>query len=87
MTKTIIYRLSMIITSCILLSGCGGGPYVPFASEYAITVHGNMGRAIDMAIRHCNSHGKGMKLVETQTRTSGYVVTEIHTFMCTNDLD
>ena len=35
-----------------------------------------------MVIKHCEKHGKGMKLVSSRIINS---LEELHTFMCTND--
>ncbi len=77
------------------LAGCGGPgkPKIHFASENSIALKYSAwdltptvtAEALDMAISHCASHGKGMKLVSSNA-VSMYTSEEIHTFMCTNDL-
>ena len=88
-----MHRLILIIC-LVLLSGCStpSKPVIHYASENSIAIkyqaYGAIpavtAQAIDMAIEHCNKHGKGMKLVGSHD--SVYTHTEIHTFMCTNDL-
>ena len=41
--------------------------------------------AIDMAIKHCASYGKGMKLVSSNA-VSPYLTEEIHTFICDENI-
>ena len=78
---------------------CSGGLWrsgqtqIHFASENSIALKYSAwdltptvtAEALDMAISHCASHGKGMKLVSSNA-VSMYTSEEIHTFMCTNDL-
>jgi len=83
------------ILSVFALIGCSAPskPVIHYASENSIaikyhaydTVPTVTAEAIDMAIQHCNQHGKGMKLVSSNA-ANGFTTEEIHTFMCTNDL-
>ena len=77
------------------LAGCGGPgkPKIHFASENSIALKYSAwdltpsvtAETLDMAISHCASHGKGMKLISSNA-VSIYTSEEIHTFMFTNDL-
>lgn len=78
------------------LSACMGPskPQIHFASENSISLKYSAygfnptvtAEALDMAISHCASHGKGMKLVTSNAMDGGLTAREMHTFMCTNDL-
>lgn len=78
------------------LTGCMGPskPQIHFASENSISLKYSAygfnptvtAEALDMAISHCASHGKGMKLVTSNAMDGGLTAREMHTFMCTNDL-
>jgi hypothetical protein len=67
-------------------------PEVHFASENSIAIKYSAydivptvtAEALDMAIKHCEKHGKGMKLVSSGALNS-LTTQELHTFMCTND--
>ena len=67
-------------------------PEVRYASENSIEiVYSAYGaqptltaEAIDMAIKHCEEQGKGMKHVSSAAANE-FTAKEIHTFMCTND--
>jgi hypothetical protein len=67
-------------------------PIIHFASENSIALKYSAydalptvtAEALDMAVKHCEKHGKGMKLVSSNAANL-YTTTEIHTFMCTND--
>lgn len=68
-----------------------GPPQVQFASENSIAITYSAyhdfvptitAEALDMVIKHCEKHGKGMKLVSSRIINS---LEELHTFMCTND--
>ena len=77
------------------LSACmgPGKPKIHYSSENSIALKYSAwdltptvtAEALDMAISHCASHGKGMKLVSSNA-VSMYTSEELHTFMCTNDL-
>ena len=85
-------RFCIILSSVILMSCTPSKPIVHFASENTIAIKYHAfdrlptvtAEAIDMAIKHCNKHGKGMKLVSSNA-ADGFTTAEIHTFMCTND--
>ena len=80
---------TLSLTSCFSPSK----PTIHFASENSIAIKYHAydmlptvtAEAIDIAIKHCNKHGKGMKLVSSNA-VNPYSTQEIHTFMCTNDL-
>ena len=67
-------------------------PKVHFPSENSIAITYSAydivptvtAEALDMAIKHCEKHGKGMKLVSSRALNS-LTTQELHTFMCTND--
>jgi len=77
------------------LGGCmaPSKPQIHFASENSISLKYSAygfkptvsAEALDMAISHCASHGKGMKLVTSNAMDGGLTAREMHTFMCTND--
>jgi len=41
--------------------------------------------AIDIAVKHCEKHGKGFKYVSGNALNVMTSTKEIHTFLCTND--
>ena len=83
-----------LVLVCAGMSACGGPtkPEVHYSSENSISLKYHAfamrptvsGEAIDMAIKHCQKHGKGMKLVSSEP-LDGITTRELHTFMCTND--
>ena len=87
--KNVFWFFALIgLTACFTPSK----PTIHFASENSIALKYSAydalptvtAEAIDMAIEHCEKHGKGMKLVSSNAANL-YTAQEIHTFMCTND--
>jgi len=85
-----------LIVGFVAVLGCAGAPTKPqvhYASENSITLkyHAyDMGptvtaEAIDMAIKHCEKFGKGMKLISSNAANAMWSTAELHTFMCTNN--
>lgn len=88
-------KLLITFPLLLILAGCGSAPTKPnihYASENTIALkyhaYGMLptvtAEAIDMAIKHCEKYGKGMKLVSSNA-SNAFTTEELHTFMCTND--
>ena len=66
-------------------------PVIDFASENSISIlHDNESygsttnaEVLDLAIKHCEKHGKGMKLLSSSSVKES--TENLHTFMCSND--
>ena len=86
--KVFLFLVLIGLTACFSPSK----PIIHFASENSIALKYSAydalptvtAEALDMAVKHCEKHGKGMKLVSSNAANL-YTTTEIHTFMCTND--
>ena len=88
-------KLSIVFFLAFILSGCGSTPSKPnihYSSENSISITYHAydilptvtAEALDMAIKHCKKHGKGMKLISSNA-ANAFTTEEIHTFICTND--
>ena len=87
-------KFLIMLAISLLATGCSSPtkPTVEFASENSIAIRYHAfdagptvtAEAIDMAVKHCNKHGQGMKLVSSNA-AGPFTTAEIHTFMCTND--
>ena len=77
----------VVLSGLIALAGCmgPGKPQVHYASENSISLKYNeygfkptlSAEALDMAISHCASHGKGMKLLTSNAMDGGLTAREM----------
>lgn len=85
--------LLVLLIFILFAVGCGTPtkPTIYSATENSISIKYHAfdvlptvtAEAIDMAVKHCNKYGRGMKHVSSNG--TGLSFAEIHTFICTND--
>ena len=83
----------LAICFCLCVAGCSAtSPVIHYASENTLELRYKAydsqptltAEAIDLAVRHCEKYGKGVKHVSSRA-VNLFTTKESHTFMCTND--